>query len=402
MVRARKGEQHAWLAVALSMFAVAWGGNEFTPLLVLYKQHGSFSNLFIDAMLITYAIGVGAGLLAAGPMSDRYGRRALMLPTPLVAVAASTCIAYGEDAATLMAIGRFLSGLAVGMAMTAGGSWLKELSTPRFDPTAKPSSGAKRASMALTAGFGLGAGVAGVLAQWGPIPGQLAYALHILLTIALYPLIIKVPETRQSAHLNIKGSWLNDIAVPTARDRRFLTVAVPLAPWVFGCGFTAYAILPTLMRDSVTYPIAFTALLCVVTLGVGFLIQQPGPTIVGDGGRRGPLLAMTVTIIGMALAALVPLNHSITLTLIACVFLGLSYGLCVFTGLSEVQRIAPPNDLAGLMGLFYCCTYVGMIFPAILTKLDGTFTYPQMLGFGAAVATLILLALIKTAKKQTA
>ncbi|PRQ12177.1 MFS transporter [Corynebacterium sp. 13CS0277] len=396
----RAAEKHAWVPVALSMFAVAWGGNEFTPLLVLYKQRGTFSDVFVDAMLIAYAIGVGLGLLATGPLSDRYGRKALMLPAPLVAVAASALIAAGEHTAPVMAVGRLMSGMAVGMAMTAGGSWLKELSSPRFDPTASPTAGAKRASMALTAGFGLGAGFAGVLAEWGPIPGQLAYRIHILLTLVLVPFLLKIPETRQSAHRNIKGSLLADIAVPSVRNRRFLTVVVPTAPWVFGAGFTAYAILPTLMRPHVTYPIAFTAALCVLTLGVGFAIQQPCPAIIGDGGRRGPLLAMTVTIIGMALAATTAVHPSVPVTLVACVFLGLSYGLVVFSGLAEVQKIAPPNDLAGLMGLFYCCTYVGMIFPALLTKLNGMFSYPQMLGFGAAVAAATFLLLLRTARQD--
>jgi hypothetical protein len=33
----------SWLAVAATMFAVAWGGNEFTPLLVMYRNSGEFS-----------------------------------------------------------------------------------------------------------------------------------------------------------------------------------------------------------------------------------------------------------------------------------------------------------------------------------------------------------------------
>ena len=31
-----KFAQHSWFPVAGSMVAVAWGGNEFTPLLVMY------------------------------------------------------------------------------------------------------------------------------------------------------------------------------------------------------------------------------------------------------------------------------------------------------------------------------------------------------------------------------
>ena len=170
MVANKRAQRKVWLAVALSVFTVAWGGNEFTPLLVFYRGEGFFSNLFIDLLLVFYAIGVAVGLLAAGPLSDRYGRRAVMLPAPLIAILGSALIASGEETAILIAIGRVLSGISVGMVMTAGGSWIKELSSSRFEPGVKTSAGAKRASMSLTGGFALGPALAGVMAQWLPLP----------------------------------------------------------------------------------------------------------------------------------------------------------------------------------------------------------------------------------------
>ena len=57
-----------------------------------------------------------------------------MLPAPLIAALGSAFIASGEELGVLMAIGRTLSGISVGMAMTVGGSWIKELAHPRFEP----------------------------------------------------------------------------------------------------------------------------------------------------------------------------------------------------------------------------------------------------------------------------
>lgn len=395
----RSGRSSLWLAVALSIFTVAWGGNGFTPMLVFYRGQGNFSNLFIDLMLVAYAIGVAVGLLAAGPLSDRFGRRTLMFPAPLLAALSSVLIAFGENIGLLMASGRVLSGIAVGVAMTAGGSWIKELSDPRFDPKAKPSSGAKRASMSLTAGFALGPAAAGVLAQWGPIPGQLPYLVHVLLSLVLLPFLLTAPETRQSAHRRVKGSFWSDLQVPAARQPRFLLVVVLLGPWVFGSAFTAYAVLAGRMQPYVEFPVATAALIALVTLGTGFIIQQFGPQIAGQGKVRGPLIAMGVTVVGMILAAVVVEQHHLGWTLLACVFLGLSYGLCMFLGLSESQKLARPNEMAGLSGYFYCLAYSGMVAPAILTSLSGTFSYPQMLGFGAVIAALSLIVLSQTTRR---
>ncbi|QGU06309.1 multidrug efflux system protein MdtL [Corynebacterium occultum] len=389
----RQGHSNFWLLVAASIFAVAWGGNSFTPLLVLYREQGNLSELIIDLMLVYYAVGVAGGLLAAGPLSDRYGRRPLMLLAPLLGVVGSVFIAFGEQQGLFMGVGRSFAGVAVGIAMTAGGTWIKELSDPRFDPGARPGTGAKRASMSLTAGFALGAAVAGVLAQWGPLPGQLPYAVHVLICLLLLPGLLVVPETRQSAHRKIKGSFLSDLAVPSARHPRFLLVVVVLGPWAFGSGFTAYAVLAGQLQEHVAYPVASAALIALVTLGSGFLIQQFGPRIAGGSQSRGPLIAMGVTVIGMVLAAVVVEKHHLGWSLLACVFLGLSYGLCMYLGLAEVQQIAAPRDMAGLSGYFYCLTYSGMVVPAVMTSLSDTFTYPQMIGFGAVMAFLCLLIL---------
>ena len=74
-----------WIPVSLAMFTAAWGGNEFTPLLVMYRQDGGLSPVAVDGLLFTYVLGIIPALLLGGPLSDRYGRRPLMLPAPILA-----------------------------------------------------------------------------------------------------------------------------------------------------------------------------------------------------------------------------------------------------------------------------------------------------------------------------
>jgi MFS family permease len=393
-------DARAWMFVVFAVFTVAWGGNEATPMLVFYRQEAVFSDVFVDSLLVSYAVGIIAGLLVCGPLSDRYGRRAVMVPAPVIALLGSVFIAVGETTEWVMFIGRILAGLAVGIAMSVGGSWIKELSTPAFDPKAKTSSGAKRATMSLTAGFGLGAGVAGALAEWGPIPGQLPYVVHSVLSVVAVAGLLTVPETRQSAHLKVKNSFWSDLLVPTIRHPRFLTVVAPIAPWVFGAAGVSYAIMPRLVQDQVEVPVAFSALLTVICLASGFAIQQFGPMINTDYNARGPIVALVLVIVGMAIATVAAANIAVWNTVIVAVVLGAAYGLCLISGLTEVQRIAGPDDLAGLTAAYYTLTYIGFFFPMILTQVSEWFSYPVMLGAGIVVAAVFLVIVAAFSRKN--
>ena len=46
--------KHSWFPVAGSMVAVAWGGNEFTPLLVMYREESHFSQVTVNGLLAAY------------------------------------------------------------------------------------------------------------------------------------------------------------------------------------------------------------------------------------------------------------------------------------------------------------------------------------------------------------
>ncbi|MEH3142190.1 MAG: MFS transporter [Mycobacterium kyogaense] len=380
-----------WLAVAAATFAIAWGGNEFTPLLVMYRSGEGFSGLTVDLLLFAYVLGIVPALLIGGPLSDRFGRRPLMIPAPLLAAAGSLILAAGADSAAVLALGRVFSGLALGLAMAVGGSWLKELSAPPYgDGTA----GARRAAMSLTAGFGLGAAAAGVLAQWGPAPTVLSYACNAALALAAAAVLTVAPETRRRR--DAAGPWWADLAIPVEARRRFLCVVVPVAPWVFGAAGSAYAVLPALLTDRVAHaPIAFSALLCVVALGVGFGVQQASRAL-GSDGPRGVVTALLLLVGGMVCAAWAAAVLTVTAALIAAAVLGAGYGMALLAGLQQIQRLAGPDDLAGLTAVFYSLSYLGFGVPAVLSLLNGVgVSYPAMFGAGAVLAAGCLVPVLK-------
>lgn len=385
---AMAGSSYSWVRVAAATFAIAWGGNEFTPLLGMYRRTDGFSAVEVDILLFAYVIGIVPAMLIAGPLSNRTGRRPFMLAAPLLAAAGSLVLGCGDGSVPVLMVGRILSGVALGIAMVVGGTWIDELSSPPWGVGA----GARRAGMSLTAGFGAGAGTAGVLAQWMPWPTTVPYAVQIVLSLLVFVALLAAPETRAA---QADRSALSDLKITGAGHPRFLVVVLPLAPWVFGAASSAYAVMPALMVDrSGGTPIAFSALLCAVALACGFAIQPLGQRIDSPTSPRAVIVTFLTLIVGMAVAAWAAHSLTIGLAVLAAALLGCGYGLALVAGLLELQRIAAPDDLAGMTAVFYCISYLGFAIPTLLAVLSqmfpGLLTYQLMFAAGAIAATLCI------------
>ena len=217
----------------------------------------------------------------------------------------------------------------------------------------------------MTIGFGAGAGVAGALAQWAPLPTLLPYVAQGVLAAASIALLVRAPETR------VTQDWPARRAPPTKLGtdaRRLLgTVVVPSAPWVFGCAAVAFVIIPALLAT--TYPndgVAIASLLTVVGLMFGAAVQ-PFARRIGTvtRGRQLPV-GLAFATAGLVLAAIEAMRPSLALGIAAAAVLGLGYGVVLVSGLAAVQRVAPPDRLAGLTGVYYSLTYTGFLLPPLL------------------------------------
>ncbi|PPJ31553.1 MFS transporter [Nocardia nova] len=377
---------HAWWGVAAAVFAIAWGGNEFTPLLVMYKNDG-LPVTTVDLLLFDYVLGIVPALLIGGPLSDRYGRQRLMRPAPLITAVGSTLLAFGSGVVPMLSIGRVLCGVGLGLAMAVGGSWLKQLSQPPFGPASAPGTGARRSAMSLTGGFAIGAGVAGVLAQWAPWPATLAYLINVALCLIAAVWVLRVPET--VAPQPIRKPLREDLRIPVAGHRRFRRIALPLALWLFTSAAAAYAILPTLAADRIaTTPIAFSALITVITLGCGFAIQSVARRIDLPGTARIAALSLILTTAGMAASVYAAASLQLWTVVATAALLGFGFGIGMVAGLQEIERIARPDDLAGLTAVFYSVSYLGFGSPALLSLLHNAWRigYPVMFAVGAVLA----------------
>jgi MFS family permease len=372
-----------WALIAPAQFAMAWGGNHFTPLLHMYEQRGNYSETATNLLLGVYVFGLIPSLLLAAALSERYGRRRVLLIGLLTSVGGSIVLAAGFPSFTLLCAGRMLSGISVGVAMSVGTSWMKELSAPPYEGDGFTlTAGARRPALTLTLGFGAGAGVSGVLAQWGPIPTVLPYLVQITIgLLGVAPLLI-APETAGGAEVHLRHS----LRMPSLRNPRFLRVVLPTAPWVFTTAGVAYALLPEIVAKQLGGDVLiYATALCVLTLGCGALIQPQVSRLNAATGGRALTVGMIVIVVGLLVATASAALRSPAVALVTGPLLGCGYGIALVAGLGEVQRISGHAELAGMTGVFYSLTYVGFLLPTLVAAFTSLASYTVLL---AAVTVL--------------
>ncbi|GAB7046055.1 MFS transporter [Catenuloplanes indicus] len=376
-----------WISVYAVMFFSTWAGNQFSPLLLLYKQREHYGVVAVNGFLGVYVLGLVPAFLLSGALADRHGRRPVMFGGVLAALAASTALAFGETGPLMICVGRFLAGLAVGTATCVGTSWLKELSQGVYDPRADTGAGARRATTSFALGSATGAMVAGLFAQWGPWPLQLPFAIHLVLTLPFAWLVLRAPETAPPGPRS-------SLRVPAAGDRRFRRVVVVAAPWLFVAPSVTYGYLPVLLEETTGgVGIAYATLLTVLALGVSALIQPVVKRRTGFDSTRGLIAAITLITAGVALAATANHLQSWAAGLVTATVMGCGIGVGMVSAIMEVQRIAGPRDLAGLTGVFYAVAYTGFLTPTLLAaSTDALGTTTPLLGVtGLGVLSVLLL-----------
>jgi MFS family permease len=352
----------AWRRVALLLFAVGWGANHFASLLQVYRERLALDAAAPAMLFAMYALGLVPGLLLAGPVSDRYGRRAVVLPSALVAFGASALLGAAGASFSLLLGGRLLYGIGAGGVMSAGAAWLIELSDDNL------SAGPRRATVALSAGFGLGPLVTGVLAQYAPAPTRSPFWLHLAVLGAALLIGRSARDTGVSASggagANAQQGPLIRIELDSGAWSSFLRGVAPMAPFVFGFPAIAFAALPSMLGGALgPAPLVYTGALCALTLAAGVLAQPITR-------RFAPMVAARIGLwtgtVGVLLGALAVSARMPAALLIVAPLLGAAYGVCMTAGIQSVQRLARPEARGGVMGLFYLLTYVGFLAPYLL------------------------------------
>lgn len=343
-----------WIRVGCAMFAIGFGANLFAPMLQVYRTHSGLSHSSVTAMLGIYALGLVPALLYFGPLSDHIGRKAVLRPALFLSALGSAILAWAVGTEEILFLGRFIAGLAVGMAMASGAAWIKQLSTDN------PAAGPRRATVAVSAGFGIGPLCAGVIAEFLPHPEVLPYLIHIGLVVIIVPLIWTATETQPRT----PGQKPDRIWIPPqAKTARFFWAVAAWAPWVFGTVTVAFASLPPFATTA--YPTAFIGFAAATALLSGVGIQPFAARLRTT--RPLAITGLATACVGLLMSALTVYTANMWLVFPSAILLGSSYGIMMVSGLKEVENIAGNSNLGALIGIFYALTYIGFFIPFVLS-----------------------------------
>ncbi|MBE0402466.1 MFS transporter [Halomonas sp. FME16] len=319
----------AWVVTAVFMLS-----NSPTPLYVHWQQQLGFSSGVLTVIFGLYIAGLLGTLLIAGQLSDRYGRKLVLIPGLLAALVA--CLLFASATTIMMlAIGRFLAGIAVGVIVSAGMAAVVDVGGSEHKRLA-----ALLASVAMVLGAGLGPLLAGGLAQSLAQPVLPIFSIEALVLLSALVIVwwlpLRRPITSGPARLSLP-------TVPQANRRQVACGIVTFGPGITATSFVL-ALGPSLLSHllEVRSPLLAGGMACAMFLtatGVQFAVKQWPIRRTFAASAAATVLSM----VGLVLA----IHASLVPALVASALLaGAGQGLGQLGGLTLIGLHVPDSHRA--------------------------------------------------------
>lgn len=350
-----------FLVVATAMFVLLAASNLATPLYAVYRDRFGFSSAVLTLIFATYAIVLVPSLIVFGQLSDRLGRRRVIVAGLVVAMVGLGLFAAARSTPWLFAA-RAVQGLSVGAIAGAATAGLVEL---------EPNGDRRRAALlsVLAQGGGSAAGplVAGMLAQWAPDPRVLCYLLGLACTaIAAVAVAVTVPEAAGA-----EGRWRPTRPSVPKPIRTCFTRASVTAAAVWAVAALFLSVVPSYAAKLLdTNDLALLGAIAAAMLATSCATQVfASGRVAAAVAQPAGLGLLTCGLIALVLAF--PL-HSLPVVLAAGLFAGIGHGLGFLGAQTEVNQIAPSERRGEVTAAFMSCIYGGVAVSVISVGLIST------------------------------
>jgi MFS family permease len=365
----RLGRRAALVVVAYA-FAVAMFGTTLpTPLYPLYERSIGFGELMVTVVFAVYAIGVLLALYFAGGLSDRVGRRRVLIPALVLSVLSAICF-LAEGGLPALFTGRVLSGLSAGLCTGTATATLLDLMPP-----AKRALGALIATLVNMLGLGLGPLVSGVVSTAFGAPLRVIFVLDIALLVPAIIGLWLIPET-------VEPTGARPLFTPVQ-----LTLPEQVRPVFVPASLSGFAGFVVLGLFTAVGPAALGEILGVTNrAAVGavvfavFASSAAGQVI---SSRLSPGVALptgcVILAIGMGLLIFGLQHPSLAGVIAAGVLSGIGQGLSFRAAMVMVTERAPLAQRAAITSLLFIVLYVGISIPVVAVGLGA-----QLFGLKAA------------------
>lgn len=388
----RLAQKPAFVAVAAVLGLALAASAVPSPLYAVYQAEWGFSSLVLTLVYAVYCFGVLAALLSTGGVSDRVGRRPVLIVALTGMLLSTVLFALAGSVAWLFAA-RLLQGVSTGVALGAASAALVDLHPAGDDRRV----GLVNATVSAS-GMAAGALASGALVQYGPIPRVLPFlVVGVLFAITLAAMIALPEPVRERRRLTLQ---LQRPRVPPAIRGAFLLSALAvLASWSIGGIYLSLG--PQLASELLHSDSHLAGGLAVLALsGPSVLTQLRWHRLdahrAASAGAVGLALGMLVLVIAVSV-------HSPVLFFGGTAIAGSGFGIAFLGAMRSLTAVIPVQHRAEVMSAFYVVAYLALAVPAILAGLvvgslgiDTTFRI-----FGSLVVVLALSVSVLAARVQT-
>ena len=392
-VGSRRHRRAFWI-VAFAFLTVMALATVPSPLYGLYRARDHFSLFMVTVIYAVYAVGVIGALLLAGHLSDFYGRRRLLLPSLGIAIASAVVFLVSKSLPGLL-VARLVTGISIGIAASTATAYIAELHASG-QPQAAPGKAQLTASAVNVGGLGVGALVAGVLAQWVPHPLTVSYLVFLGALLLAAIGVAFAPETREAPKPRPRYRPQH-LSIP--QSERGLYFAAALSTFVAFAAIGLFVGLAGLfLAVTLHHPsLALAGAVVGAMFGSGVAAQFLTIGWPVDRELKGGMGAMVIGL-GVAVLAVWVRPPSLALFIAGGAMIGAGGGAIFKGAVGTVMSIAPPERVAESLTGVFLSAYVGISLPIVgagITLARDVTPKVTILGFAIAVSAGIAASAIK-------
>jgi MFS family permease len=330
----------------LVLFAL--GTSLITPLIPLYQDRLEFGDTVVTLFLGCYVAALVPSMLTLGQLSDRVGRKGVLLGA-LATLALAQAILITEPGLAGLLVARAIQGLATGAFFGTCTAFLVDAA-----PFGRRGFVSVLGSVSIRLGLGLGPGIGGLIAEYGGEPLRLPFELHLIALAIAAVLVVGLPET---VRLRSRRPLTLRLEVPAAERAVFWRVLVPSGALFSLFDGVALSLIPVfLVRTLGVDNYALVGAAGFLVLVSGALSQLVLPRLRPERAIGWGLAAAALTSVGIVVAAPA---ESAPLALVAVSATGAAAGLVFKGGVDLCTQIAPIEDRGKLISSYYVACYLG-------------------------------------------
>lgn len=377
----------AFVTSAIAFMAVMAAAGAPSALLVVYQRHWHFPDSELTVAFAIYAFALLLALLVIGSLSDRIGRRPVLIAALALQAVAMAVFLFAPDIGVII-VARALQGFATGAATSAFSAYIAEVA-----PAAQKKVAALVVSIASVAGLGIGVVLTGVAIQFAAAPAAVVFGAALAIIVIAIVVTAASPET-VGKRQGIGDALVSRIGVPSAARTAFARTA----PGMIGIWMSAGLVLglgASIVHQAlhITSGAALGLVVAAQPLAAAVSALVLGPLMPP---RRFMLAGYAAVLAGVSLETCSFAAGLASLIICGAIITGLGFGAVFSSTLGLLVPLTRAQERAKLFSAVYVVAYLAYGIPTIVAGFlsDAIGLVPAAIIYAAATLAITAAGLI--------